>query len=190
MFSKFLDFIQGYVRISPEIATDIEALAEIEQFEKSHQLLKDGQVCHKLYFLTEGTARTFYFLDGKDVTSWIYRDGYMITSWHSFLASKPSFEFIEALEPSIFISLTYNNLQKLYHQHPKLERWGRMIAEEQLTSLDHFYKGFMFASAKKRYQLLLDYFPDVTMRANLGHIASLLGISQETLSRIRAQRKK
>lgn len=188
MTSKFIKFIQQYVHISSEIVADIEAVTEVETFQKNHQLLRDGQVCRKLYFLAEGTARTFYYLDGKDVTSWIYRDGFLVTSWHSFLANQPGFEAIEALECSTFVSLSYDNLQTLYRKHPKLERFGRLMLEEQLAALDHFYKGFMFSTAKERYRLLLSYFPDVTMRANLGHVASLLGISQETLSRIRKQR--
>ena len=66
-----------------------------------------------------------------------------------------------------------------------MQEFGRLMVEEQLTFLDYFYRGFMFMSAKEKYNLLLSIFPDVTQRVNLGHIAAVLGISLETLSRIR-----
>jgi len=88
-------------------------------------------------------------------------------------------------EDSRIVSLSYETLHQLYADDPALQEFGRKMVEEQLVFLDYFYKGFMFMSASKKYELLLSIFPDVTQRVNLGHIASFLGISQETLSRIR-----
>ena len=79
-------------------------------------------------------------------------------------------------------------MEQLYQESPQFERFGRKMYEQQLAYLDAFYKGYLFMTAKERYDLLLSVFPDVTQRVNLGHIASFLGISQETLSRIRAKK--
>jgi len=70
---------------------------------------------------------------------------------------------------------------------PAFERFGRILMEEQLAFIDYYFKGVLFMTAKEKYSLLLSYFPDITQRVNLGHIASFLGITQETLSRLRSR---
>lgn len=174
--------------LSKEIIHDLESLAMLEELPKGHLLLKEGQVAHRLYFLEKGTARTYYYHNGKDITSWIYGENLPFTAWYSFLDKKPSFENVEVLETSTVISLSKKSLEALYKKHPAFNHFGRKMVEQQLSFLDAFYKGYLFMTAKERYDLLLSIFPDVTQRVNLGHIASLLGISQETLSRIRAKR--
>ena len=176
------------VNLPKELLVAISQVARVETFSKGELLVKEGQIAHRLYFLEKGTARTFYYHNAKDITSWIYRENVPLTAWYSFLDQKPSFENVEILEETSAISFLKEDLEKLYTQYPKLERFGRKMVEQQLSFLDAFYKGYMFMSARERYDLLLSVFPDVTLRVNLGHIASLLGISQETLSRIRAKK--
>ena len=77
---------------------------------------------------------------------------------------------------------------KLIHEYRQFEGFARLLAEEQITFTDQFFKGYMFLSAMEKYQLLLQYFPDIELRVKLTYIASFLGISRETLSRIRAQK--
>ncbi len=173
---------------SKEIIEALEKVAKIETLPKGSLLVKEGQIAHRLYFLEKGTARTYYYHNAKDITSWIYKENMPFTAWYSFLDKKSSFENVEVLEASTIISFTKEDLEALYRQHPSFNHYGRKMAEQQLSYLDAFYKGYLFMTAKERYDLLLATFPDVTQRVNLGHIASLLGISQETLSRIRAKK--
>lgn len=171
-----------------EVIEDIAQIAKVETLSKGKILVKEGQIAHRLYFLEKGTARTHYFHNAKDVTSWIYQEHTPFTAWYSFLNRKPSFENIEILEDSTIVSFTKDELETLYKHHIPFNHYGRKMVEQQLSYLDVFYKGYLFMTAKERYELLLSTFPDVTQRVNLGHIASLLGISQETLSRIRAKK--
>ena len=185
---SFIDYINSRVQITKELEEAILSVCQIDDWKKNHYLLKEGQVAHRLFFITEGSARTFYFHDGKDITSWIYREGMLITSWSSFYSRSPAFENIELLEESRINSISYDDLQKLYETYPKMQKFGRIMVEQQMTFLDYFYRGFYFMTAKEKYDLLLSTFPDVTQRVNLGHVASLLGITQETLSRIRKRK--
>ncbi len=182
---SFLEYIQVRSTLDTELANEISTVLRRDQLEKSHLVVKDGMVAQRLYFIEKGAARAFYYHDGKDITSWIYREGQLITSWTSFYTRVPSHENVELTEDSTLVSLTYDQLQDLYRKHSKFQEFGRTMVEEQLVFLDHFYKGFMFMTAREKYDLLLSIFPDATQRVNLGHIASFLGISQETLSRIR-----
>ena len=182
---EFIAYIKQYISLSGEAEKDILNLSIVEHVTKGHLILNEGKTCDRLYFIAKGTVRTYHYQNGKDITYWIYQDNAMITSWHSYILRKPASEYIETTEDSILVSLSYNEWQELYLNHPKLERFGRLILEEQMALLDDFFKGYYFLTAKEKYELLTTAFPTITQRANLGHIASMLGISQETLSRIR-----
>ena len=185
---SLIDYINSRVQITAEIKKAINTVCKIEKPRKNHILLKEGSVAHRIYFIKKGSARTFYYHDGKDVTSWIYREGQLITSWGSFFARTPSYENVELTEDSTVSSMSFDDLQKLYAEYSRMQQFGRIMVEEQMVFLDYFFKGFMFMTAREKYELLLSIFPSVTQRVNLGHIASFLGISQETLSRIRKKK--
>lgn len=183
--NEFINYIKQYINLSKQAEREILDSVLVEEVSKGDLLLKEGKICERLYYINKGTVRTFHYLNGKDITYWIYPENSIITSWHSYILRKPSSEYIETTEDSTLVSLTYNQWQELYLKYPKLERFGRLILEEQMALIDDFFKGYYFLTAKEKYDLLTTAFPSITQRANLGHIASMLGISQETLSRIR-----
>lgn len=183
----FIDFIREYITLSDAAANDIVGLMMVEEVDKGHFLSVEGKTCKRLYFIADGTVRAYFFKKGKDITHWVYPSNSMVTSWHSYLLGVPSAEYVETTEKSTIVSLTYSEWEGLYAKHPELERFGRLISETQIATLDNFYKGYYFLTAKEKYELLISNYPSVIQRANLGHIASMLGISQETLSRIRGK---
>ena len=182
---EFINFIRNYIAISEDIEKAIKELIVVDKLGKGSLLSEEGKICKRLYFISKGTVRTYFYKDGKDITHWIYPENNLVTSWYSYLTQTPSKDYIETTEVSEMVSLTYQQWQDLYQRFPELERLGRLIIEEQLALIDDFYKGYYFLSAKEKYDLLTNVYPDITLRVNLGHIASMLGISQETLSRIR-----
>ena len=186
---NLLQIISSKVRISEKLESAIVGTFRKETISKNEFLLKEFQYCRRLYFLDKGTVRTFYYHKEKDITSWFYREGHFLTSWYSFYTQKASFEYIETLEECTIYSISYTKYQKLILEFPQFERFARLLAEEQTAFVDNFSKGYMFMSAKEKYDLLLSIFPDITLRVNLGHIASFIGVSQETLSRIRRRKK-
>ena len=183
----FISFIKQYITLSKEAEESITRLALKEYYSKGDLLLEEGKTCQRFYYLSSGSARTYHYQNGKDITYWIYPESSIITSWNSYLTQQPSSEYLETINESVLISLSYNQWQELYIKHPELERFGRLILEEQMALLDSFYRGYYFMSAKEKYSVLIYVFPTITQIANLGHIASMLGISQETLSRIRGK---
>lgn len=188
IMKELIDYIKYYVKLSVEAEEAIQENFKLRTYVKDEIILREGDVCKNLFFILEGTVRTFYLHDGKDVTTWIYPNGFFITAWTSFLLKKESFESIQAIEASHVAYLPKTTLYELYDKYPSIERFGRYLAEEQLAAIDEYSKGYMFQTAKEKYDNLLAFFPDVVQRANLGYIASMLGISQETLSRLRNER--
>jgi len=184
---NIITFINQWVILPESAVADLLKLCKEIEVPKNHFLLKQGSVSHHLWYIVKGSVRSHYGYKDKEVTSWIYNENQMVTAFGSVFNRSPSYENLQCTEDSVFVQLNYVQLQELYLKHPKLAKFGRLWLEEMLTVLDQFYKGFMFMTAKEKYDLLLAVFPDVTQRVNLGHIASFLGISQETLSRIRRQ---
>ncbi|MGB1316675.1 MAG: Crp/Fnr family transcriptional regulator [Flavobacteriales bacterium] len=156
---------------------------------KAGEQINDGNsVMRYLYFLESGTVRTYYYHDGKDVTSWFYLDNTFFTSWYSFLQQSGFSEPTEALQDCVVYRISKSDLDSLYTEFREFETFGRKLIEESISFIDYFYKGHGFSSAKEKYDILLSVYPDITQRTKLGHIASYLGISQETLSRIRSKK--
>lgn len=182
----FIQYINQYVFVEDDVKQILYETCVVEAKKKNEILLKDGAVCHRLYFVKSGVIRSYYYQNGKEVTSWLYIENQLATSWYSYVGKTPSFEYLQVAEDAVLVSITYDQMEKLYETYPKLERFGRKVLESQIAFIDSFAKGYMFMSAKERYTMLLSFYPDLVHRVNLGYIASLLGISQETLSRIRA----
>lgn len=185
--SHITNYIKQYINLSEAAELEINNSLLEQNVKKGTVLLEEGKTSNRIYFLKKGTLRGYYYFKGKDITHWVYVEESMVTSWHSFIRQDPAEDYLEATEPALLESLTYEQLNSLYSKYPELERFGRIIIEDQIALIDQFYKGFYFLSAKEKYQALIAVFPSVIQRANLGHIASMLGISQETLSRIRGK---
>ena len=183
----FFDFAWKYINHTKTSKDLIIQNAHYQTFQKGDQILREGIVCHHLYFPIKGYARSFHFHKDKEITYWIYPERYLFTSWSSYLRQQPSFEAIEALEEMEVIVFKYADLQEMFNQSNDIERLFRLTLEQHVSSLEEYFKVYNFMSAKEKYSLILQYMPDLDQRVNLGYIASMLGISQETLSRVRSK---
>jgi len=148
-------------------------------------LVEQDRCAKKLYFVDKGLVHSYYYHDGKQVTSWFYTEEMFATSWHSFYMQHKGFEELSCIEDCTLYEISYDKYQQLIADFPSFGNFARLLAEEALTFLDYLSKSWSFLSAKEKYELLQTYFPKIEQRVKLGHIATFLGISQETLSRIR-----
>ncbi len=155
---------------------------------RGEYLLREGTVCRNMYFLEAGCLRGFYVLDGKEVTRWFASENDFVTSFHSFITRTPSLESLQTLEDSVLWSISHEALYTLYDKYPDIERLGRIACEKYYIRLEERYVNAQFRSATERYLQLLEQNPLFIQRIPLGYIASFLGISQETLSRIRSKK--
>lgn len=179
--------LSSVISMSRELEQQILSIAETVSFSKGERLISIGERCSQLYFINKGLLRGYYFLDGKEVTNWFAQEEEFATCFYAFIAEKPSFEHIQALEDGELTALGYTALQKLYASFPETERIGRLITENYYIRLEERMLNLQFKTARERYQKLISSKPLLLQRASLGQIASYLGITQETLSRIRAE---
>jgi CRP/FNR family transcriptional regulator, anaerobic regulatory protein len=184
---EIINILESLGTVSLQAQASLAERVVKKEFPKNHLILEAGKTCRYLYFITEGCARGFYYKDGKDITSWFAFGQDAVTSMYSFVSQKPSFENIEILEPSVLYAISYDNLQKMYLEFPEFNLIGRLFTEKYYIELEERVMSLQFLTAKERYEKLLIQQPMLLQRVTLGQIASYLGITQETLSRIRGK---
>lgn len=181
--------IQQLTDISPQAAHWLnKALVEFS-FKKNELVLKEGAVCKYLYYINKGMAGGYYRIEENEVCNWIAIENDFATSFYSFISRQPSYENIACFENTELQAISFNKLNEMYRLFPEAERAGRLILEDYYSRLEERVISIQFKSAKERYNALLKKRPKIIQRAPLGRIASYLGIKQETLSRIRAEKE-
>lgn len=183
---SFFTFIKKITSLSEESQSAFTAVLQRMEFRKGHDLLRPGSICRYFYFIEKGLTRTYYLKDGKDITDWISAENSIAVSIISFLTHQPDRRGIELLEDSIFYALSFADLENLYKEYHDIERLGRLLISQGIIQLQQRFDDLHFATAQQRYHQLISSNPSLINRVPLGMIASYLGITQETLSRIRA----
>lgn len=155
---------------------------------KKDFILKEGQVCHNIYFINKGLLRCFYTKNNKEVNSWFMREGDVIISVESFFNQWESKENIQALEDCLLFYIDFQELQYAYQTFPDFNSIGRILTEKYYQLSEQRLYSLRMQRAHEKYQFLINHFPEIIQRVPLKYIASYLGITEETLSRIRSQK--
>ncbi len=184
----YLHKIDKFVtQLAPDTLIALENISATQQFKKGEYLLRQDQVCRSSFYITDGIARKFYLTDGKEVTSELLFPDDIAVSFHSYCLQKPSREYIQALTDISVSTTDYHTFEQLKRKYPKLLALDLMLTEYYTMWLEERLFRFHTLSATQRYQLLVKEHPAILQHIQLTHIASFLGISLETLSRIRAK---
>lgn len=156
---------------------------------KGTLLIETGKVERNVFFLSEGIARAFYPVDGKEVTFWIGAEGSTLMSMKSFVDNERGYETIELMEDAVLYVLRRDDLFRLYEEDIHVANWGRRFAEMELMNTEERLIPFLFTKASERYKKLLSESPELLQRIPLECLASYLGVTPVSLSRIRAELK-
>lgn len=180
------DFLNTLITFTPEELKDIIFHFKKESVAKNQVLVRQGEVCHSLYFVEKGMGRSYYLNEnGKEITQWFFGVGKFMSSVDSFFQQTPSLYHLEVLEDSVLYTISKEDLDQLFAKYHKMEKMGRIVTTEMLTKMVNKLNAIQFQTARERYDYMLAEFPDIVYQVPLGHIASYLGMTQETLSRIR-----
>jgi CRP-like cAMP-binding protein len=179
--------LRNYHRLSPEAEAAISECFTPVALAKNEFLLTEGKICRHLYFLEKGALRGYYNLDDKEITHWFGFENDFVTSFHSFTTVQPSVENIQLIEGSLLWSISKDTLTGLFNRFHEIERLVRIAYEKYYIRLEERFVNAQFKTAAERYDQLIQQSPHILERVPLGQVASYLGISQETLSRIRGR---
>lgn len=160
---------------------------KLKTYKKGDLFVKERQQCNHIGFLNKGIARVYYVIDGKEITSYFNAGNrnLFVCSFTSFLSRKPSFENVHFLEDSELLVLDFEQLQDLYNKSPNIQKLGRLMAEyNYVLSMERIYS-LQHSPAIDRYNNMLKIYPGLMNQIPHHYIASYLGITPESLSRIK-----
>ncbi|WP_247233386.1 Crp/Fnr family transcriptional regulator [Telluribacter sp. SYSU D00476] len=184
--------VAQHIPFSEQLHPDDWALAEgqFQQLVGSREdiLVNQGQVCQRLYFIQEGLV---YAQRPDGQILWYEAEGESFTELDSFYRQTPSQTIIKVAEADTrLICIHHKDLEALYAHSHRWALWALRFQQRELLRITHYYEALRNKDATQRYWELVEARPDILQRIPLGHIASYLGISQVSLSRIRAGTQK
>ena len=159
----------------------------IERIKKGDFLVREGQVWSKIAFIQSGLFRIYYLKEGIEINTCFCKENSITSSFNSFIHQIPSTESIQALEDAVIVTLSSANLINLNKESTIWQKIRLLLTEKECLRLSDRANSLGFDSALEKYKNLLKYQPEIIQRVSMQHIASYLGITRETLSRIRSQ---
>lgn len=183
---QLFNYFNHYTPLSKEAKLAIAEICKLIVVTKNTDLQTIGHTCKTIYFINKGVARIYYFKDGNDITESFAFENNIIARVESLFTGKPSRKGIQILEDAEIVAINSTLLFKLYDTFPEIERLFRLIVESAYVDTVNRIEGIQFHTAEERYHTLIKDAPDVIKRVPLKYIASYLGITQVSLSRIRA----
>lgn len=180
--------LKTYTPVSEALKSALQTAFSEKTVTKGTEIIREGQYCRHFYFIEKGLFRSYFLHEGKERTYWFHAEDQFFTAWYSFYLTRPSFETVEAVEPSTVYAISKTDFDALADTHREFGRFARLFIQNHYAMMDYATKIFQDLSAKEKYAMLLESMPSIDQRARLGDIASFLGMSQETLSRLRGKK--
>jgi CRP-like cAMP-binding protein len=182
-----VDYIGSMYPLKQEIISFINENTSLRKLPKGKFLLKAGEICKHYYYIHKGVLRSYLKFGKKEITIWINPENEITTSIRSMTSHKPSEEYIQALEDCELVAISMEALEKLYELFPEMNLVGRKLLEEYYAASEERVYICRIPDATSRYRHFIETRPELVNRIPLKHVASYLGITLETLSRLRAK---
>ncbi len=160
---------------------------ELKTLEKNEFFIEYGRKANRLGYINSGLLRIFHLKDGIEVTSCFCSEGSFTTDIESFIEGTTAQNNIQAIEHSTIISISKEKLDILYSKSPAWQSAGMSIISKECARLSGRVSSLSFDTAKEKYRSILTHEPELIQRVPVQYIASYIGVSRETLSRIRQQ---
>lgn len=177
------EIIKSHINLTDEIYELFLNFAARKESKKNQILFSPNRVTKKIIFIEKGLLRGYKIIDGKDYTHHFYFSNWFATDFKSFLTGKPSDIYIETLTETIYYEFNKKDLLNLYKNNHRLEKLGRIIAERAYLSTVEKLSDMQTLDLKQRYESLIKKNPKLFQKVPQKHIASYLGVSEQSLSR-------
>ena len=187
MFDKLKEYCKRIVPLTDNELNLIDNYFEFALIDKKDFLLKDGKICNFIAYISEGAIRHFHLKNGIEKTCDISFANSWVTDFQSFTEGTPCIMNLQALENTAIFIIKKKNLIELYEKCNKYETFGRLMAEQVAQRATQIAMSLSSDKPEERYLNLIESHPDIFQRVQQKYIANLLGISPESLSRIRGR---
>lgn len=185
---NIIAFIRNAWPVSDSTLRRLAELIVRKDFPRRGIIVRANTQCGRAYFIEDGMTRSYWLVDGEEFTTSFSTEGSIVFSMDEVYYGLPSEEYVEAVDPVKAYSIDIPRLMEMIGTDLGLCNWWRKIHQDEYRRIHRSHKERLTLPARERYIEFSKQFPEVCRRARLGDIASYLGITQATLSRIRAQR--
>lgn len=184
---SLITLFSGYIDLTDEDIQFIKENSYIRDYPKNHLLLKKGDISQAFYFVLNGCLRMFYSSDSghEEKTAYFYTEHMFVSSFLSFTKQNPAEHNIATIEASTLVVFDSKSVQKFINYSPKFGIIAKIMMEKELISYQQMIMAFVTQNAEERYLDFLHKQPHLIQRIPQHQIATFLGVSPETLSRIR-----
>ena len=183
-----VEFINNIYPLTEEIMEFMSSRTTFKKVSKGKFLLKPGEYCNDYYYIHKGILRSYIKYGEKEITIWINPEGEITTAIRSIAGSRLSDEYIQVIENAELVVIPFNAMRELYERFPEMNKVGRMLLEEYYAASEERVFIARLPNAQARYQHFINSRPELLNRIPLKYVASYLGITLETLSRLRAKK--
>ncbi len=184
---KLIETIKLYIPVTQQEIRLLQASVDKRTYQKNETIFAEGKISDEIYFVTKGCVRLFYNVDGNDKTAFFYTEGKFICAGESYTYNIPAIENYQAVEQTELLIFTKSKIETLLKEVPKFEVIARIATENELITCQQVIASFVTKSAEERYIDLLATQGELFQRVPQQYIASCLGVSPETLSRIKTR---
>lgn len=181
-------FIQKTFPVTEDIASEIAGRFSEKIIKKNEYLFTENKICKQFYFLNKGFVWSFTEdINGNNITTGFYSDKQVVGEFYSFFKQVPAKENFQALTDCHALYISFDDLQVAFHSMPEFREFGRSMLVSAYADLKQRMLSVIHHTAEERYGLLIKHNPDIFQNAPLKSIASYLGITNTSLSRIRKE---
>jgi CRP-like cAMP-binding protein len=186
--ADFISFCNQFSPLEEEAAAELFKHIKTKTVKKGQYLLKTGQVCRHLFFVNEGVLKLFFIKDGKEFINVFGVENRLFSAFESYLTQTPSNFMLLALEQTTVTMISYEEMERLCKKYHCMETFFRKLVSIAATKMTRRISEMLEENATRRYQLFVKENKEILQRISLGDLASYLGITQQSLSRIRAKK--
>jgi len=184
---RLIENIKAYIPLREHEIQLLKNAVGKKIYQKNEIIFTEGKISDEIYFVTKGCVRLFYNVDGNDKTAFFYTEGQFICAGESYTFNTPAIENYQAIEQTEIFVFGKSKIESLLKEVPKFEVIARIATENELITCQKVIASFVTKSAEERYIDLLNTNGELFQRAPQQYIASFLGVSPETLSRIKTR---
>lgn len=188
--SELSTYIKSYFPVPEDDLATIASKFEPIETSKGDFFLKQGRYCDRLAFITAGLMRIYREVDGKEVTQWISTEGYFVTDLASFVFQTTGRWNIQALTDCSLYAISREDYLALGKAIPRWQELDKLFVAKCFVMLEERIFSHLYMTAEERYQRLLHDSPELFNQVPLQYLASMIGMTPETLSRLRNRQVK
>ena len=182
----FQDYLQKFIDLSDnEFSKNLLPVIKVRKFGKKELITKAGEIENNFYFIARGLARKYYKKGTHEINTQISFEGHLILSQESFHSRRPSDYFIETIEPTTLVSITHDDLEKVYASSHRMEHLARLLITFAMVIKDNWQMQLVKMTPRERFLNFVTKNPELMQRVPQKYLASYLNIKPETFSRFK-----